>query len=68
MDKSCLPRKFLAAWHRNTRHIGRRQTTIRHLYIHALHMIGTISEDDKAGKLSDWFPQVLGDPEAWERK
>ena len=31
-------------------------------------MIGAISEDDKAGKLSDWFPQVLDDPEAWERK
>eukprot|EP00957_Ditylum_brightwellii_P200919 15315495-Ditylum_brightwellii.AAC.1 len=53
MDKSCLPRKFLAVWHRNPHPIGKRQTTIRHSYIHALHMIGTILEYDKAGKLSD---------------
>eukprot|EP00957_Ditylum_brightwellii_P150857 11487037-Ditylum_brightwellii.AAC.1 len=56
MDKSCLPRKFLAAWHRNPHPVGRRQTTRRHSYIHALRMIGVISEDDKARKLSDWFP------------
>eukprot|EP00957_Ditylum_brightwellii_P030781 2332616-Ditylum_brightwellii.AAC.1 len=68
MDESRLPRKFLAAWHRNPRPIGRRQTTIRHSYIHALCMIGAISEKDKAGKLYDWFPQVLNDPEGWERK
>eukprot|EP00957_Ditylum_brightwellii_P123232 9396158-Ditylum_brightwellii.AAC.1 len=68
MDESRLPRKFLAAWHRNPRPVGRRKTTIRHLYIHALCMIGAIWEDDKAGELSDWFPQVLDDLEAWERK
>eukprot|EP00957_Ditylum_brightwellii_P129264 9860489-Ditylum_brightwellii.AAC.1 len=68
MDKSRLPRKFLAAWHRNPRPVGRRQTTICHSYIHALHMIGAISEDDKARKLSDWFSQVTDDPEAWERR
>eukprot|EP00957_Ditylum_brightwellii_P084466 6423185-Ditylum_brightwellii.AAC.1 len=57
MDESRLPKKFLAAWHRNPHSIGRRQTTIRHSYIHALRMIGAILEEDKAGKLSDWFPQ-----------
>eukprot|EP00957_Ditylum_brightwellii_P083893 6376030-Ditylum_brightwellii.AAC.1 len=57
MGESRLPRKFLAAWHQNPRPVGRRQMTIRHSYIHALHIIGAISEDDKAGKLSDWFPQ-----------
>eukprot|EP00957_Ditylum_brightwellii_P090312 6877990-Ditylum_brightwellii.AAC.1 len=57
MDESRLPRKFLVAWHRNFRPVGRRQMTIRHSYIHALCMIGAILEDDKAGKLSDWFPQ-----------
>eukprot|EP00957_Ditylum_brightwellii_P180019 13713417-Ditylum_brightwellii.AAC.1 len=68
MDESCLPRKFLAAWHRNPPPVGRRQATIHHSYIHALCMIGTILEDDKAGKLSGWFPQVKDDPEAWERR
>eukprot|EP00957_Ditylum_brightwellii_P151944 11570561-Ditylum_brightwellii.AAC.1 len=68
MDKSRLSRKFLAAWHRNPRPVGRRQTTIHHSYIHALHMIGTISEDDKAGKLSDWFPLVMDDTKDWERR
>eukprot|EP00957_Ditylum_brightwellii_P123825 9439061-Ditylum_brightwellii.AAC.1 len=68
MDESRLPRKFLAAWHRNPCPVGRRQITIRHSYIHALRMIGAISKKDKAGKLSDWFPQVLNDPETWERK
>eukprot|EP00957_Ditylum_brightwellii_P201338 15325173-Ditylum_brightwellii.AAC.1 len=67
MDESHLPRKFVAAWHRNPHPVGRRQTTIRHSYIHALCIIGTISEDDKAGKLSDWFPQVTDQLEAWER-
>eukprot|EP00957_Ditylum_brightwellii_P099540 7582634-Ditylum_brightwellii.AAC.1 len=57
IDESRLPRKFLAAWHRNPCPIGRRQTTICHSYIHALCMIGATSEKDKAGKLSDWFPQ-----------
>eukprot|EP00957_Ditylum_brightwellii_P178388 13587566-Ditylum_brightwellii.AAC.1 len=57
MDKSRLPQNFLAAWNRNTCPVGRRQTTIRHSYIHALRMIGAILEDDKVGKLSDWFPQ-----------
>eukprot|EP00957_Ditylum_brightwellii_P142649 10868564-Ditylum_brightwellii.AAC.1 len=66
MDKSHLPRKFLAPWHRNPHSLGSRQTTICHSYIHALHMIGAISEDDKAGKLSDWFPQILDDPKAWK--
>eukprot|EP00957_Ditylum_brightwellii_P155529 11838846-Ditylum_brightwellii.AAC.1 len=55
MDESRLPRKFLAAWH-YPRPVGRRQTTIRHSCIHALRMIGAIPEDDKVGKLSDWFP------------
>eukprot|EP00957_Ditylum_brightwellii_P025243 1910968-Ditylum_brightwellii.AAC.1 len=68
MDESRLPRKFLAAWHRNPCPIGRRQTTMHHLYIHALRMVGAMSEDDKAEKLSDLFPQVLNDPEAWEIK
>eukprot|EP00957_Ditylum_brightwellii_P086764 6602355-Ditylum_brightwellii.AAC.1 len=53
MGKSCLPRKFLAVWHSNPCPVGRRQMTIRHSYIHALHMIGTSKEDDKARKLSD---------------
>eukprot|EP00957_Ditylum_brightwellii_P123798 9437292-Ditylum_brightwellii.AAC.1 len=66
-DKSCLPRKFLAVWHRKQWPVGRRQTTICHSYIHALHMISAIQEDDKAGKLSDWFLQVMDGPEVWER-
>ena len=68
MDKSRLPRKFLAAWNRNPCPVGRRQTTIRHSYLHALHMIGAIPEDDKAGKLSDWFTQVTDDSKDWERR
>eukprot|EP00957_Ditylum_brightwellii_P149765 11405447-Ditylum_brightwellii.AAC.1 len=36
MDESRLPRKFLVAWHMNPCPVGRRQTTIHHLYIHAL--------------------------------
>eukprot|EP00957_Ditylum_brightwellii_P204887 15341233-Ditylum_brightwellii.AAC.1 len=67
MDRPCLPRKFLALWHRNPRPVGRRQITIHHSYIHALHMIGAIQEDNKIGKLSDWFLQVTDDPKAWER-
>eukprot|EP00957_Ditylum_brightwellii_P004902 373656-Ditylum_brightwellii.AAC.1 len=67
MDKSCLSRKFLAAWHRNPWPVGRIQTTIHHSYIHALQLNGAIQEDDKARKLSDWFPQVMDDPEVWER-
>eukprot|EP00957_Ditylum_brightwellii_P196884 15000267-Ditylum_brightwellii.AAC.1 len=63
MDKSHLPRKFIAAWHRNSNPVGRRQTTICHSNIHALGMIGAILKDDKAGKLSDWFPQVTDDLE-----
>jgi hypothetical protein len=31
-------------------------------------MIGAIAEDDKTGKLSDWFPQVTDDPKDWERR
>eukprot|EP00957_Ditylum_brightwellii_P197262 15028804-Ditylum_brightwellii.AAC.1 len=68
MDESCLPKKFLAVWYRNPRPVGRRQMTIRHSYIHVLRMIGAISEDDKAGKLSDWFPQVMDDTKTWERR
>eukprot|EP00957_Ditylum_brightwellii_P030519 2311404-Ditylum_brightwellii.AAC.1 len=68
MDKSRLPRKFLAAWHKNPRPVGRRQMTIRHSYIHVLRMIGAILEDDKVGKLSDWFPLVTNDPKDWERR
>ena len=30
-------------------------------------MIGAIPEDDKAGKLSDWFPQVTDDPKDCNR-
>eukprot|EP00957_Ditylum_brightwellii_P186989 14240851-Ditylum_brightwellii.AAC.1 len=30
MRESRLPRKFLAAWYRNPRPVGRTQTTIRH--------------------------------------
>eukprot|EP00957_Ditylum_brightwellii_P054802 4152960-Ditylum_brightwellii.AAC.1 len=62
MDKSCLPRKFFAAWYRKPRPVGRRQTLMRHSYIHALRMIGAISEDNKVRKLSDWFLQMLDDP------
>eukprot|EP00957_Ditylum_brightwellii_P142945 10892095-Ditylum_brightwellii.AAC.1 len=68
MDESCLPRKCLAAWHRNPYPVGRRQTTIRYSYIHALRMIDAILEDDKAGKLSDCLPQLTDDLEAWERR
>eukprot|EP00957_Ditylum_brightwellii_P099445 7575344-Ditylum_brightwellii.AAC.1 len=68
MDESRLPQKFLSAWHRNPCPVGRRQTTIRHSYINALRMIGTISEDDKVWKLSDWFQQVTDDPKEWERR
>eukprot|EP00957_Ditylum_brightwellii_P004781 364356-Ditylum_brightwellii.AAC.1 len=68
MDKLYLPRKFLAAWHRNPWPVGRRQTTICHSYIHALQLIGRIPEDNKDGKLYDWFLQVMDDPDVWERQ
>eukprot|EP00957_Ditylum_brightwellii_P096507 7349945-Ditylum_brightwellii.AAC.1 len=68
MDESRLPRKSLTAWHRNPRPVDRQQTTICHSYIHALRMTGAISDDDRAGKFSDMFPQVIDDPEAWERR
>eukprot|EP00957_Ditylum_brightwellii_P033504 2539090-Ditylum_brightwellii.AAC.1 len=68
MDEFCLPRKFLAACHRNPHLVDRRQTIMHHSFIHTLHMIITILEDDKAGKLSDWFPQVTDDTEVLERQ
>eukprot|EP00957_Ditylum_brightwellii_P018292 1377813-Ditylum_brightwellii.AAC.1 len=31
-------------------------------------MIGAVSKDDKAGKISDWFSKVTDDSEVWERR
>eukprot|EP00957_Ditylum_brightwellii_P071695 5450562-Ditylum_brightwellii.AAC.1 len=62
MEESCLPRKFLNAWHPNPQLVGRPLTTIRHTYLHALQYIGEIPEDDNKGKLNDWLPAIQQDP------
>ena len=67
MEETRLPRKFIGAWHVNPRPIGRPQQTIRHTYLRALRLMGAISEDDKEGKFSDWFPQATKDPKDWEK-
>eukprot|EP00957_Ditylum_brightwellii_P059429 4511924-Ditylum_brightwellii.AAC.1 len=49
MEESCLPRKFLNAWHPNPRPIGCPLTSIRHMYLHALRYIGEIPENNNQG-------------------
>ena len=68
MEESRLPRKFLNAWHPNSRPVGRPLTTIRHTYLHALRYIGEIPENDDKGKLNDWLPAIRQDPNAWETR
>ena len=68
MEESCLPRKFLNAWHPKPRPVGRPLTTIRHTYLHALWYIKEIPENDDKGKLNDWLPAIRQDPNAWETR
>eukprot|EP00957_Ditylum_brightwellii_P036579 2771624-Ditylum_brightwellii.AAC.1 len=66
MDEKQLPRKCLAAWHIHPRPVGRPQTTICHIYLHALWFAGVTEDSDKAGKLSDWMPKIQEDPKKWD--
>eukprot|EP00957_Ditylum_brightwellii_P026331 1991787-Ditylum_brightwellii.AAC.1 len=45
----------------------RPQTTIRHSYLHALRFTGALPEGEKNGKLADWIPRIIDDPNEWER-
>eukprot|EP00957_Ditylum_brightwellii_P004556 346545-Ditylum_brightwellii.AAC.1 len=70
MEETCLPHKFIGAWHTNPCPVGQPQQTIQHTYLHALHalrMMGVISTEDKEGKFATWFPQATKDPKEWER-
>eukprot|EP00957_Ditylum_brightwellii_P018638 1400378-Ditylum_brightwellii.AAC.1 len=67
MEESCLPRKFLNAWHPNPCPVGRPLTTIRHTYLHALRYIGEISDGDEQCRLNDWLPTIQQDPNEWEK-
>ena len=58
MPENRIPRKFLNAWHRASRPVGRPQQTMRHTYIHALQLAKFIPEDDYSGKLADWVPKT----------
>eukprot|EP00957_Ditylum_brightwellii_P199120 15178070-Ditylum_brightwellii.AAC.1 len=65
MEETRLPRKFIGAWHVKPRPTGRPQQTIRHTYLRALRLMGSVLEDDKEGKFSDWFPQATKHPKDW---
>eukprot|EP00957_Ditylum_brightwellii_P210538 15365086-Ditylum_brightwellii.AAC.1 len=68
MEKSRLPRKFVAAWNDNSRPIGRPQTIMHHMCLAALCMIGAIESYDKQGGLEKWFPQIIEGPKLWGTK
>eukprot|EP00957_Ditylum_brightwellii_P036339 2751758-Ditylum_brightwellii.AAC.1 len=50
MEESCLPRKFLNAWHPNLHPIDHPLTTIRYTYLHALLYIEAIPDGDDQGR------------------
>eukprot|EP00957_Ditylum_brightwellii_P047984 3644105-Ditylum_brightwellii.AAC.1 len=68
MEESCLPQKFINAWHPQARPVGCPLTTIRHTYLHDLKFAKVILEDDDHGKLIDWMPGILEDPISWEKR
>eukprot|EP00957_Ditylum_brightwellii_P048131 3653270-Ditylum_brightwellii.AAC.1 len=53
MEETRLPQKFIGAWHINPCPTSRPQQTIRHTYLHALHLVGAIPADNKEGNFSD---------------
>eukprot|EP00957_Ditylum_brightwellii_P114096 8698712-Ditylum_brightwellii.AAC.1 len=58
MSENRIPCKFLNAWHRASRPVGRPQQTMRHTYIHPLQLANFIPEDDHLGKLAYWVPKT----------
>eukprot|EP00957_Ditylum_brightwellii_P147159 11205493-Ditylum_brightwellii.AAC.1 len=68
MEETRLPRKFIGAWHVKPQPTGHPRQTIWHTYLRALRLMGAISEDDKEGKFSDWFPQATKDPKDEEKR
>eukprot|EP00957_Ditylum_brightwellii_P005273 402509-Ditylum_brightwellii.AAC.1 len=66
MKESCLPRKFINAWHTNPHPVGCPLTTIRHTYLHALKLIKEIPLEDKDRGLTDWMPTIQSDPQEWD--
>eukprot|EP00957_Ditylum_brightwellii_P101749 7754207-Ditylum_brightwellii.AAC.1 len=67
IEETCLPRKFIGAWHANSHPVGRPQQTICHMYLCELHMMRKIPMDDMEGIFAMWFPQATIDPKEWER-
>eukprot|EP00957_Ditylum_brightwellii_P171116 13026196-Ditylum_brightwellii.AAC.1 len=68
MKETCLPRKFIGAWHANPWPFGRPQQTIGHMYLHALRMMVAIPTEDKEGKFATWFPKAIEDSKDWDRR
>eukprot|EP00957_Ditylum_brightwellii_P163034 12414826-Ditylum_brightwellii.AAC.1 len=62
MPKSHLPQKFINVWHKNPRPVGWSLTTIWHMYLHSLCLIGEILADDDVGLLNDWMATIRKDP------
>eukprot|EP00957_Ditylum_brightwellii_P187412 14273058-Ditylum_brightwellii.AAC.1 len=66
MEETCLPCKFLTAWHIYHRPVGCPCMTIHHTYLHALKFTGVLEKLDKEGKISDWVPKIQEDPKEWD--
>lgn len=67
MKESCLPQKFINAWHSNPRLVRRPLTTTCHTYLHALKLTKEIPWEDEDGRLTDWIPTIQSDPQDWDK-
>ena len=68
MKESCLPQKFINAWHSNPRLVRRPLTTTCHTYLHALKLTKEIPWEDEDGRLTDWIPTIQSNPQDWIKR